>query len=168
MKKILIISFFIASIILVGLFYLIIISPKQYKEEQNNYFSKVDYQLEGNVFKFKYLGGVNCLLYIKPESFEFKKNSLNKEDDFIGLFSEEEDLIVLVADFDLVLGGKYDSLDKDKFENIAIGVKVNSGERTIHYFEGENLIGKTKLSTASVYKDDLLLLENQIKNFTRF
>jgi hypothetical protein len=66
------------------------------------------------------------------------------------------------------MDGKYDSLEKDKFENIDIIIKVNSRERNIYYFKGKKLIGKTKLSTASVYKDDLLVLENKMKNLTRF
>jgi hypothetical protein len=168
MKKVLIICFFIITVICICLFYLIIISPKQYKNEQNDYFSKVDYQFEGNVYKFRYLGGVNSLLYIRPEKFESKKNLLEKEDDFIGLFSKEENFIVLIANFDLIMDGKYDSLENDKFESIDIVIKVNSNQRNIYYFKGKNLIGKTELSTASVYKDDLLLIENKIKNLTRF
>jgi hypothetical protein len=168
MKKVLFICFFIFAIIFMSLFYLIIISPENYKEEQNYYFNKVDYKLEGIVYKFKYLGGVSSLLYIRPESFDLKENNLQKEDDFIGLFSKQENFIVLVADFDLLMDGKYDSLEKDKFENIDIIIKVNSRERNIYYFKGKKLIGKTKLSTASVYKDDLLVLENKMKNLTRF
>lgn len=91
-------------LLLLGVFYhMFVVSPAKYEEEQNDYFSKVNYHFTATVDRFQYLGGSRCLLYIKVNQIEIKKNKLNMDDDFLGLYSKESNLIVLFADFDLLL-----------------------------------------------------------------
>ncbi|KIA96803.1 hypothetical protein OA93_16485 [Flavobacterium sp. KMS] len=145
-----------------------VVSPAKYEEEQNDYFSKVDYHFTGTVDRFQYLGSSRCLLYIKVNQIEIKKNKLNMDDDFLGLYSKESNLIVLFADFYLLLKNKYNSLENDKIENINVDIKVNSIERKIYYYKNKILVGETYLRPTAVYVKKLIMVEKDMNEPIRF
>ena len=60
-------------ICLVGLFSYF---TKNYKESQTDYFSRVEYCIEGNVIDWQEVGGTYCLIELVPTIFEMESDTM--------------------------------------------------------------------------------------------
>ena len=139
-----------------GFLLYIIISPspsEEYKKMQNDYFSKVDYEIQGKMTDYRLLGG-SCyfLIEVKIDSIIFRKNELKYKDDFVGLYSNKNNQIYFFACICL-----QDDLLNNNNNNLPY-VKINSAERKIVY-KYKNTEIEDILSPADIYRDYLKDLE---------
>lgn len=121
-----------------------------YHHSQDEYFSKVDYHLEGPVKSYRNVGGPYCLIEFKPTTFEISKNKINNGDSYVGVYASDSSNVIIIASVPL-------SLD-DEIEQI----KINTTDRLILFNDS---ISNT-LRTAGIYEHDLP--DTQNGNFIKF
>lgn len=74
-----------------------------YHHSQDEYFSKVDYHLEGSVKSYRNVGGSYCLIEFKPTTFEISKNKINNDDSHVGVCSSDSSSVMIIASTPLSL-----------------------------------------------------------------
>jgi hypothetical protein len=91
----------IAIIVVVSIVghYFVFEGPFSDEEQQDIYFSKVSYHLEGKVVDYDFLGGGTCLVKIQVDSSAFGEIMLEKGDDFVGLYDKESKIAYMVNIF---------------------------------------------------------------------
>lgn len=154
-------------ITLIVFYKMLIVSPNNYREKQGNYFSKNANSFDGNVYEFEYLGGGYCLLKINVLNYQINKK-INKNDDFIGLLSKETNTIILLADFNSIIGDWYEPLKDNKVQKLNIGIHLNSEKRKIYYLKNDKIIGGADLRVVEIYTHYLIEAQKKQNNFIRF
>jgi len=171
MKRVIYIIFGILGFILllgVFLFYLLVASPTKHKKIQDEYFSKVDYQLSGEIKRFEHLGGGNCLLYIYVNEFKMHNNFLSHEDDFVGLYDRDNRSVVFFANFNPIIGRWYQPGKDDKIGEVKdVDISVDSEKRKI-YYKQKTHIDTTFLMPTRIYKSYLVEKEKELLTVVRF
>ncbi|NRS89992.1 hypothetical protein HNQ02_002927 [Flavobacterium sp. 7E] len=129
-------------------------SGKKYKDDKDLYFSKSSLYFEGQVYDYKYLGGVTSLLYIKVDSIKFHYNKLDKNDDFTGIYDSKNGIAIVIAIFD------YPDI-RDKV--------INSIDKKLFY-KSLKFNDSSSLRPSGIYRNYLIKEEkkNKNKNFKRF
>ena len=140
--------------------YLFINGGRHYREEQDKYFSKVEYYFSGKMHSYRLLGGVTYLIEIDVDSVSFTKNNISYKNDFVGLYSETQGKIFFNADFDTDT-----HTNKSVVSDTLPYVRVNSSNRTIEYITDKETIIET-LNVSGFYLRDLKKTET--KEMIRF
>lgn len=143
------------------LFFLFKMSERSYNNIQENYFDKSSYYIEGKAFKYKYLGGINSLIYIKVDSINFDFNKLTYSDNFAGLYDSNSNIAIMINIFN------YPDVLEKKESNISIQIKVNTKERKIIYLS-EKYNDSVTLRPSNVYERYLTKIEKENVGFIRF
>lgn len=123
----------IASICLVGSFSY---SAQDFKKVQNNYFTKVEYFIEGNVINWQEVGGPYYLIKLEPTRFELSKNVINPSDDYVGVFTADTSKVFIIAPV------------PSNFSSSLERIKLNTSNRQFVF----NDTAKSTLRTATLYK----------------
>ncbi|NRS89995.1 hypothetical protein HNQ02_002930 [Flavobacterium sp. 7E] len=170
MKKVMCITLSVICIIfiIVIVFYnMLIVSPNIYNEKQDDYFSNNTNSFRGNVYEFEYLGGGYCLLKINIIDYQIN-NIVDNNDNFIGLLSKETNNIILLADFNSVIGDWYEPLEDNRVQKINLDIRLNSIKRKIYYSKNHKIIGETDLRIVDIYTHYLIEAQKKQDGFVRF
>lgn len=147
----------------IALFYAFSSASKEYKQDQDIYFSKVSYHIEGKIIDYDYLGGGNCLLQIKVDSSYFNDIKLKSEDDFIGLYDDESKMAFMLDIFDPPVDFENNKLQPHELPYL----KANSSTREVIY-SGGVYNDTVPLRVSDVYQMYLKRKERQLKKSFRF
>ena len=93
---------------------------------------------------------------------------INKNDDFIGLLSKETNTIILLADFNSIIGDWYEPLKDNKVQKLNIGIHLNSEKRKIYYLKNDKILGEADLRVVEIYTHYLIEAQKKQNNFIRF
>ncbi len=132
-----------AAMGLVGLF---AYSARNFEKEQNEYFSKVEYFVEGNVIGAKDIGGSYYLIEIEPTKFAMVKNRIRLSDDYVGVYTADTTRVFIVAPLPV------------DFSFPLRTVGVNTRDRQFLF----NDTSESTLRTAALYKHKLPCGRNYI------
>jgi hypothetical protein len=134
-------------------------SSNKYKDDKDIYFSKSSLYLEGQVYDYKYLGGVTSLLYVKVDSIKFHYNKLDKNDDFTGIYDSKNGVAIVIAIFD------YPDIRDKAINSIDLPyIKINSIDKKLFY-ESLKFNDTSSLRSSGVYRDYLIKEEKKNQNF---
>lgn len=183
MKKELLYTIFFIIVFISGFIFLITLptsianSIEESKKRDNDYFKKVDYEFSGEVRSIYYIDGTRCLLEVKVNELSISKNNLNKNDDFVGLYNEKENIAVLFVNFP---DNIYDIKTSDKLINVlfsigrkksinttGIFIKIDSSLRKIYYSQGDNK-DTASIFIPNLYSKYLEKKEREMKDVRRF
>ena len=123
-------------ICLVGLFSYF---TKNYKESQTDYFSRVEYCIEGNVIDWQEVGGTYCLIELVPTIFEMEENNIHSSDDYVGVFASDTSKVFIIAPL------------PENFSSSLDRIEINTHNRQFVF----NDTSVSTLRTASLYKHKL-------------
>lgn len=129
---------------IVGVMMAFFTTSASYHHSQDEYFSKVDYHLEGSVKSYRNVGGPYYLIEFKPSTFEISKNRINNGDSHVGVYSSDSSNVIIIASLPL-------SLD-DEIEEI----KISTTDRLILFNDSI----PSRLRTAGLYEHDLPNTQN--------
>ncbi len=126
---------------------------KKYEREQNEYFSKVEYLIEGQIVASKLLGGGTYFIEIDIDTIAIPKNNLSKSDDFVGLYDPEKNKVYVIAS---------DNLGQCSYELISSDtlpyIKISSERREILYIRQDTSFIDL-LMTHNIYRDEFLKMQ---------
>lgn len=126
---------------------------KKYERDQNEYFSKVEYLIEGQIVASRLLGGGTYFMEIDIDTIAIPKNNLSKSDDFVGLYDPEKSKVYIIA---------CDGLGQRSYEQIRGDtlpyIKINSERREILYIR-QDTSHIDFLQSNDIYKDELLKMQ---------
>lgn len=88
---------------IVGVMVVFFTTSASYHHSQDEYFSKVDYHLEGSVKSYRSVGGSYCMIEFKPTTFEISKNKINNGDSHVGVYSSDSSSVMIIASTPLSL-----------------------------------------------------------------
>lgn len=123
-------------ICLVGLFSYF---TENYKESQTDYFSRVEYCIEGNVTDWQEVGGAYCLIELVPTRFEMEKNNIHSSDDYVGAFVSDTSKVFIIAPL------------PENFSSSLDRIEINTHNRQFVF----NDTSVSTLRTASLYRHKL-------------
>lgn len=126
----------IALICLVGLFSYF---TQDYKNGQDNYFTRVEYYIEGNVINRQEVGGSYCLIELAPTSFEIMRNDVHSSDDYVGVYTSDTSKVFIIAPL------------PENFSSSLKRIELNTRNRQFVF----NDTSMSVLRTASIYKHKL-------------
>lgn len=136
-------SIVFALICLVGLFSY---STQNYKNNQDKYFAKVEYYVEGNVINRQEVGGPYCLIEIVPTRFEIMRNDVRSSDDYVGVYATDTSKVFIIAPL------------PENFSSALERIKLNTHDRQFVFNDSSVSV----LRTAALYKHKLLHDSNYI------
>lgn len=119
---------------------------QSFRQEQNDYFSKVDYTIEGNVVDWQKVGGNYYLIEFEPTRFEIPKNKIHSSDDYVGVFASDTSNVFIIAPI------------SESFSSTLEKVGFSTHNRKFVFNDSSS----TVLRTASLYKRRLPHGENYI------
>lgn len=129
-------SIVIALICLVGLFSYFI---QNYRNNQDNYFAKVEYYVEGNVINQQEVGGSYCLIELDPTRFEMIRNEIHSSDDYVGVYTTDTSKVFIIAPL------------PENFSSALERIKLNTHDKQFVF----NDTSVSVLRTAALYKHKL-------------
>lgn len=129
-------SIVFALICLVGLFSY---STQNYKNNQDKYFAKVEYYVEGNVINRQEVGGPYCLIEIVPTRFEIMRNDVRSSDDYVGVYATDTSKVFIIAPL------------PENFSSALERIKLNTHDRQFVFNDSSVSV----LRTAALYKHKL-------------
>lgn len=88
---------------IVGVMVIFFSTSASYHHGQDEYFSKVDYHLEGSVESYRNVGGSYYLIEFTPTTFEISKNKINNGDSHVGVYSSDSSSVMIIASTPLSL-----------------------------------------------------------------
>ena len=88
---------------IVGVMVIFFSTSASYHHGQDEYFSKVDYHLEGSVKSYQNVGGSYYLIEFTPTTFEISKNKINNGDSHVGVYSSDSSSVMIIASTPLSL-----------------------------------------------------------------
>ena len=88
---------------IVGVMVVFFTTSASYHHSQDEYFSKVDYHLEGSVTSYRSVGGSYYLIEFTPTTFEINKNKINNGDSHVGVYSSDSSSVMIIASTPLSL-----------------------------------------------------------------
>lgn len=131
----------IALICLVGLFSYF---AKNYKNNQDKDFAKVEYYVEGNVINRQEIGGSYCLIELAPTRFEIMGNDVHSSDNYVGVYATDTSKVFIIAPL------------TENFSSTLERIELNSRDRQFVF----NDTSVSVLRTAALYKHKLPLSNN--------
>lgn len=129
-------SIVFALICLVGLFSY---STQNYKNNQDKYFAKVEYYVEGNVINRQEVGGPYCLIELVPTRFEIMRNDVRSSDDYVGVYATDTSKVFIIAPL------------PENFSSALERIKLNTHDRQFVFNDSSVSV----LRTAALYKHKL-------------
>lgn len=129
-------SVVIVLICLVSLFSYFI---QDYKNDQDNYFARVEYSIEGNVINCQEVGGPYCLIELEPTRFEIIRNEIRSSDDYVGVYATDTSKVFIIASF------------PENYSSTLERIKLNTHDRQFIF----NDTSVSVLRTADLYKHKL-------------
>ena len=123
-------------ICLVGVFSYFI---QNFKIEQDGYFAKVEYSIEGHITDKQIVGGPYCLIELEPTKFEIMKNEIHSSDDYVGVFALDTSKVFIIAPL------------PENFSSSLDRIEINTHNRQFVF----NDTSVSTLRTASLYKHKL-------------
>ena len=135
---------------IVGVMMAFFTTSASYHHGQDEYFSKVDYHLEGSVKSYRNVGGSYYLIEFTPTTFEISKNKINNGDSHVGVYSSDSSNVIIIASVPL-------SLDDE-----IVRIRISTTDRLIRFNDSIS----NKLRTAGLYEHDLP--DTQNGNFIKF
>ncbi len=119
---------------------------QSFQQEQNDYFSKVDYSIEGNVVDWQEVGGNYYLIEFEPTRFEITKNKIHSSNDYVGVFGSDTSNVFIIAHIPV------------SFSSTLEKVELSTHNRKFVFNDSSSSV----LRTASMYKRRLPRGENYI------
>ena len=112
---------------------------QNFKKEQDGYFAKVEYSIEGYVIDKQIVGGPYCLIELEPTKFEIMKNEIRSSDDYVGVFASDTSKVFIIAPL------------PENFSSSLDRIEINTHNRQFVF----NDTSVSTLRTASLYKHKL-------------
>lgn len=112
---------------------------QNFKKEQDGYFAKVEYSIEGYVMDKQIVGGPYCLIELEPTKFEIMKNEIRSSDDYVGAFALDTSKVFIIAPL------------PENFSSSLDRIEINTHNRQFVF----NDTSVSTLRTASLYKHKL-------------
>ena len=75
------------------------LSSHNYSSNQNDYFLKSEYEIEGKVIDNNEIGGNYHILKLRPTKFALFKNNINPGDDHVGVYTKDTSMVVIIIAF---------------------------------------------------------------------
>ncbi len=132
-------------------------TKNSYIKNQDRYFTKVSYIIEGRISSSKLIGGVSYLIEIEVDTSNILKNELSVDDDFVGLYDQEQNKIYIIADI-------VNDSSNETISNQLKYIKINTFKKEVMYLGDSVQIELLKCN--SIYKHHLVEIET--KNMIRF
>lgn len=73
------------------------LSSYNYSCNQNDYFSKSEYEIEGKVIDSRVVGGNYHIINLRPTKFALFNNNINTNDDHIGVYARDTSIVIMIA-----------------------------------------------------------------------
>lgn len=115
------------------------LSSHNYKYDQDEYFSKVEYVIEGKVIGNNNVGGNYYIIKLRPTKFTLPKNRINDMDDHVGVFAKDTSMVIVIAAL------------PEKFTSPLKRISINTQNRQTTFNDSMT----NTLRTAGLYKHKL-------------